>query len=53
MLSLIKWSLSVALLGFLAVIVFAQQPGRDMEKEKAIWQQLEAVAPTAVETLTM
>ena len=50
MLTLIRHSLSVVLLGLVTLAAFAQTPSRDMEKEKAICQQLEAIAPKSVET---
>lgn len=42
--------LVAAITGLLAVMSFAQAADRNMEKERAIWQQLEAIAPGAVET---
>ncbi len=37
------------LIGWLSGFAFGQQAERDMEKEKAIWQALQAIAPKTVE----
>ncbi len=50
--------ISIAAMTVFALTVFAQpdqtqpqtRPGRDMEKERAIWQQLEKIVPKSVET---
>lgn len=44
-----KILLILALLATMALTVAAQTPTRDMEKEKAIWGELDSIAPNAVE----
>ena len=44
-----KLLLILALLATMALTVAAQIPTRDMEKEKAIWEELHSIAPDAVE----
>jgi tetratricopeptide (TPR) repeat protein/Zn-dependent protease with chaperone function len=46
----VKVALILALLATLTLTVSAQSsPARDLEKEKAIWDQLQSIAPSAVE----
>lgn len=49
MLKRVKWASLCALVLTLSLTALAQQPGRDIEKEKLFWQQLETIAPSAVE----
>lgn len=46
---LTRIALVLALLATLAPTLAAQTPTRDLEKEKAIWDQLQSIAPSAVE----
>jgi len=46
----VSYSFTCALLLLFAVLAAAQPAQRDMEKEQRIWQQLQAIAPDAVET---
>jgi tetratricopeptide (TPR) repeat protein len=41
---------AASLIALLGLAAFAQAQGRDLEKEKAIWQELEAMAPATVTT---
>lgn len=43
-----RWFCLCALLGVLAPVALAQQASRDMDKEKALWQELESISPQAL-----
>src|SRR5690349_6985780 len=45
-----RYYLACALILFSSTTAFAQSQGREMAKEQLIWQQLQIIAPTSVET---
>lgn len=47
---IIRWFCLCALFGVLAPAAVAQQASRDMDKEKALWQELESISPQALPT---